>query len=407
MSIFRAQFGFNSLTSTFKSAFRSAVLGVGFIAAASAAQAQSLDTTLNEQVVMVPAYTSGGDIELETTIFRPPGKGPFPLVIMNHGKERGKPAEQKRDRFLSLSREFVKRGYAVVVPMREGFSKSGGSYVEVNCDMSRNGQIQADSLQGTVEYFSRQSWVDKNRIIVAGQSYGGLATMAFGTRDIPGVKGLINFAGGLKYHGGTCQWENSLEQAFAQFGAKSHLPSLWFYGENDSHFAHPLANRLHQAYTANGGLAKLVAFGSFKRDAHGLVGSRDGVPIWWPETEAFLRQIGMPTEVTVALAEPARPVPSEYAALDNVDAVPFIRQNGREAYRNFLTKSSPRAFAVGSNGAWSWAEEGDDPAARALESCKRDSGQTCQLYAVDDYVVWSSQPSQPVMASTTPGSAGR
>ena len=404
MSLFSTAAGISRPSSSFKKACRQVAVGFSLIACVFAAQSQNLDSSLNEQVVMVPVQAGQQQIELETTLFTPPGKGPFPLVIMNHGKERGEPSNQKRDRFLSLSREFVKRGYAVVVPMREGFGKSGGKYVEVNCDMVSNGNIQADSLQRTLEYFSRQSWIDKDRIIVAGQSYGGLATMAFGARDIPGVKGLINFAGGLKYHGGTCQWEDSLEQAFAEFGAESQVPSLWFYGENDSHFAHPLANRLHQAYTGNGGQAKLVAFGSFKRDAHGLVGSRDGVSIWWPETEAFLRQIGMPTEVTVALSEPQRPPRSDYAAIDNIDAVPHLRQNGREAYRTFLTKSLPRAFAVGSNGAWSWAEEGDDPATRALESCQRDGGQSCQLYAVDDYVVW---PEQPVMASTEAGTAGR
>jgi dienelactone hydrolase len=401
MSLFHTQAGISGFSSVFKKVCRHLAVGVTLVAGLSAAQAQTLDTTLNEQVVMVPARVGGSQVQLETTLYTPPGNGPFPLVIMNHGKERGSPAEQKRDRFLSMSREFVKRGYAVVVPMRQGFSKSGGKYVEVNCDMTSNGNIQADSLQGTLEYFSNQSWVDTDRIIVAGQSYGGLATMAFGARNFPGVKGLINFAGGLKYHGGTCQWENSLEQAFAQFGSQSHLPSLWFYGENDSHFAHPLANRLHQAYTANGGLAKLVAFGAFKRDAHGLVGSRDGVSIWWPETETFLRQIGMPTDVTVALAEPQHPARTNYAAIDNVEAVPFVRQNGRDAYRSFLTKSLPRAFAVGSNGAWSWAEEGDDPAARALDSCKRDSGGPCKLYAVDDYVVWSDQASTPVMPATS------
>jgi dienelactone hydrolase len=400
MSLFRTQTGVSSFSSSVKNVCRQMVVGLTLVAGLSAVQAQTLDTTLNEQVVMVPARVGGTQVQLETTLYTPPGKGPFPLVVMNHGKERGSPAEQKRDRFLSMSREFVKRGYAVVVPMRQGFSKSGGKYVEVNCDMTSNGNIQADSLQGTLEYFSNQRWVDKDRILVAGQSYGGLATMAFGARNFPGVKGLINFAGGLKYHGGTCQWENSLEQAFAQFGAESHVPTLWFYGENDSHFAHPLANRLHQAYTANGGLAKLVAFGAFKRDAHGLVGSRDGVSIWWPETEAFLRQLGMPTDVTVALAEPQRPARTDYAAIDNIDAVPFVRQNGRDAYRTFLAKSLPRAFAVGSNGAWSWAEEGDDPAARALEACKRDSGQACKLYAVDDYVVWSDQAAAPVMAAT-------
>src|SRR5207253_2824853 len=112
--------------------------------------------------------------------------------------------------FIVISREFVKRGYAVVVPMRKGFAHSTGEYADPGCDMTEHGQLQADDLQGALEYLRAQPWVDKDRIIVAGQSYGGLATMAFGTRNFPGVKGLINFAGGLKMHGGSCAWENSL-----------------------------------------------------------------------------------------------------------------------------------------------------------------------------------------------------
>src|SRR5690606_6772191 len=54
-----------------------------------------------------------------------------------------------------------------------------------------------------------------------------------------------------------------------------------------------------------------------------------------------------------------------------------------------LSKSLPRAFAVGPNGAWSWAEDGDDPIQRVLASCERSAGQPCRLYAVDDYVVWT------------------
>src|SRR3982074_3439679 len=72
----------------------------------------TLDARLDEQVVMVPANLSGSSVELETTVFKPPGPGPFPLVVMNHGKEPGNPHLQKRDRFLVISRELVKRGYA-------------------------------------------------------------------------------------------------------------------------------------------------------------------------------------------------------------------------------------------------------------------------------------------------------
>lgn len=352
-----------------------------------AQEAIVLDPTLNEEIMMVMASPSAS-VSLETTVFKPPGTGPFPLVIMNHGKEPGNPKLQKRDRFLALSREFVKRGYAVVVPMRTGFSHSTGEYAEFNCNMTSNGQLQADDLQNVLNYFRTQSWIDKDRVIVAGQSYGGLATIAFGTRNYPGVRGLINFAGGLRTTG-ECDWQQSLVTAFSEYGSKSQLPSLWFYGQNDTYFNHDLAYKLHDAFVQKGGNAKLIAYGPFKRDAHAMVGSRDGVGVWWPETEKFLQQLGMPTDEVVALPEAPTVPRSDYAALDNVDALPYVTDKGREAYRAYLGKSFPRAFAVSPSGGWSWAEEGDDPVHRVLANCEKNSGQPCKLYAVDDYVVWT------------------
>lgn len=379
-----------------------AIVGLSIFASASFAQ-QITEAKLDEQVMMIPTRSGNTMIEMETTVYKPPGNGPFPLVVMNHGKEPGNPQYQKRDRFVVLSREFVKRGYAVVIPMRKGFSKSTGQYLEDGCNMTNNGQLQADDLQGALEYFSQQRWVDNNSIIIAGQSYGGLATMAFGTRNFPGVRGLINFAGGLRADGGTCSWQGELVTAFAAYGGKSTLPSLWFYGQNDSYFNHDLANRLHNAYMTSGGNARLVAYPAFKTDAHGMVGSRDGVKIWWPETEHFLRQLGMPTQEVIAFAK-NKPLPkSDFAAIDNVDAIPYLKDTGREAYRVFLSKSLPRAFAVSASGEWSWAEEGDDPAERVLSSCQASSNSPCKLYAVDDYVVWSDNPAIPPSANVSAG----
>src|SRR5689334_17080168 len=84
---------------------------------------------MNEQVVMSKVGSGFNAVQLETTLFRPDGDGPFPLVVINHGKSAGNPALQERARFLAASREFVRRGYAVALPMRSGFSKSTGSYV--------------------------------------------------------------------------------------------------------------------------------------------------------------------------------------------------------------------------------------------------------------------------------------
>jgi dienelactone hydrolase len=376
-------------------------IGLSVFLAPFAAQAAVLDTTLNEQVVMVPAVSGSRNIELETTIFKPPGDGPFPLVIMNHGKALGNPRSQARDRFVVVSREFVKRGYAVVIPMRKGFSKSTGDYADHGCDMTGNGLSQAEDLDGTLDYLRTQSWADSTRIIVAGQSYGGLTAMAFGTHhNLAGVKGLINFAGGLKMHGGDCGWQASLVKALAAYGSRTALPSLWFYGENDQHFGPALATRMYNAYVRAGGHAKLITYGPFKKDAHGMVGSRDGVKIWWPETEKFLKELGMPTNEVYALSDENRIPKTDYAAIDNVEAIPYLTARGREQYRLFLNKPFPRAFAVSSSGAWSWAEDGDDPVNQVLATCQKNSSEPCKLYAVDNDVVWVDQQLAPGSTQT-------
>ncbi|HZV64832.1 MAG TPA: prolyl oligopeptidase family serine peptidase [Telluria sp.] len=364
-----------------------------------------LDYRLNEHIVLIPAGPTRQAM-METTVFQPNGPGPFPLLIINHGKDAGAPNRQPRDRFIFMATAFVKRGYAVMVPMRQGFANSTGRYHDHGCDMTANGYGQAEDILDAVRYAREQDWVDADRIVVAGQSYGGLATLALGTQQVPGVRGLINFAGGLRDDGAHCDWRSALVHAFADYGAASKIASLWMYGANDSLFGPDLVGRLHDAFERAGGHARLVEYGAFKRDSHGMLASRDGEKIWWGETERFLRQIGMPTKELYAVeAAPSLPK-SNFAALDDVGAVPYLSENGRLAYRDYLAKTTPRAFAVSPTGAWCWAEEGEDPDARALETCSRRSGQPCQLYSVDDNVVWKGDPAAPTEAAAGAGAVG-
>lgn len=236
------------------------------------------------------------DIFLETTIFKPPGDGPFPILIMNHGKALGNPRTQPRVSYKTLAREFFNRGYAVIVPMRRGFANSSGPFSDDGCDLTTNGKHQGNDITEIINYFKQFSWFDKDRIIVAGQSYGGLTTMGFGTTNYPGVKGLINFAGGLKFEHG-CEWQAELVMAFLEYGEETKIPSLWFYGMNDSYFGPELSDLMFKAYTRSGATAKLIRFGPFNADAHGLAGWSDGPKIYWPDIESFLMSVGMPTEM--------------------------------------------------------------------------------------------------------------
>jgi hypothetical protein len=68
--------------------------------------------------------------------------------------------------------------------------------------------------------------------------------------------------------------------------------------------------------------------------------------------------------------------------------LPFVKDTGRAGYKVYLTKPIPRAFAIAPNGAWGWAEGGDDPLRRSIVSCNRKGNSECKLYSVDDFVVW-------------------
>ena len=355
----------------------------------AAAAAPALNKDMREEIVMVKVGSGLGSVELETTIFRPPGPGPFPLVLMNHGKAPGNPAFQGRSRYIDISREFIERGYAVAIPMRRGFSKSGGQYIDGGCNLEGNGNAQADDAEGVLRYAIQQPWVDPSRILVMGQSHGGLTTIALGARNIANVKALVNFAGGLRRNEIGCQWQLSLIDAFADFGKKTKVPSVWFYGANDSYFNPELARNLHAAYTKTGTDAKLIAYGPFKNDSHGMSSSPEGVAIWWPETEALLKKVGLPVEKVMHLARYNDLPATGFANIENVDAIPYIKASGHSGYTVFLQKNPPRAFAISAGGYWGWANGGDNPSERAVANCQAKSSQPCQVYAIDDHVVWS------------------
>jgi len=365
---------------------------MGWLLAGAWAQAQELASALREEIVMVPKPGLFSQ-QLETTYFRPAGNGPFPWVIINHGKAPGDPRFQGRARYIAATREWVQRGYAVVVPMRQGFSKSTGVYIAGGCNVSSNGLAQAEDVKATLQHFAARPELDSQRVLIVGQSHGGLTTLAAGTLPLPGVRGLVNFAGGLKLD--NCQgWERELAEAFGRYGQATTLPALFFYGDNDSYWSPPVWQAMVQRYNEAGGHARVVAFGNFGNDAHDLFGSRAGVPIWLPEVARFVRELGLPFDklgdIAVLAHNAAVPRASQFAPLADATALPYVGTTGREAYAKYLAADAPKAFAIGPTGAWTWRANLADAMQASLERCaEQGKGVACKLYAVDDRVVWN------------------
>lgn len=365
--------------------------GVVTLLVTTRASGQELNKELNEAVVMIPKKGFLFTVQIETTIYTPEGEGPFPVVVINHGKALGDTRFQERYRPLFAVRYFMQRGYLVAVPMRQGFSKSTGHYIGAGCNVESNGRVQAEDVQTVLDYLVAQPQVDKNNILVMGQSHGGWTTLAFGALNYPGVRGLVNFAGGLKQE--QCAgWEGTLARAAGSYGEETKLPSLWFYGDNDSYFSPHTFRQMHETYASNRGRATLVAFGNFGTDAHRMFASRNGQAIWQPEVSRFLQQLGLPHQIVrrqyAGAPSMAAPPRTDFAALDKVEAVPYLKDKGREGFAVFLTKDFSRAFAIAPNGAWGWGSGGDDPLKRALDNCNRNGKGACRFYAVDDAVVW-------------------
>jgi hypothetical protein len=84
------------------------------------AQAEELNRALNETVLTVTKEGIVFNAKLETTVFKPAGSGPFPIVVINHGKSPGDVRHQGRYRPLMAARYFLQRGYVVVVRCAKG-----------------------------------------------------------------------------------------------------------------------------------------------------------------------------------------------------------------------------------------------------------------------------------------------
>ena len=187
--------------------------------------------------IFIPVKTGAGtEVRLEATLYRPDRSGRFPLVVFNHGSTGGGAFPATRTQtYRAEAHYFVRRGFAVVVPMRKGRGASEGSYDErYGCGP---GVVEAGvssalgDLDGVLDHLLRQPYVDADRVVMAGQSRGGYLSVVYAARGRhrDRLRAVVNFAGG--WSGQICGDRNS--PGYADAGARSRLPMLWLYGESD------------------------------------------------------------------------------------------------------------------------------------------------------------------------------
>jgi len=276
---------------------------IALLATAASADDRVTDQAIREEVWAIP-------VTLPTIAYvvRPVGKGPFPLVVMNHGvsmtpRERGFfPLVEFRD----AAMWFARRGYMVVAPSGTGYGAAAlddperGLYTLFfskvgSCDNPNfrdAGRAVALVDKWIIEYMTDQKLIVPDHIIVVGQSAGGWAAIALSGENLPGVRAIVTFAAGRGGRVGGKPNNNCapdrLVAATGEFGRTARTPMLWIYIENDTFFGPELSRRMHEAYTKAGGNAEYHLLPPFGSDGHFLVSSPDGLPLWTPLVGPFL-----------------------------------------------------------------------------------------------------------------------
>ena len=249
---------------------------------------------LNEEVLNLSGDRTR-PITLEVTLYKPSGPGPFPLAVVNHGATKASDKNRgERSRFTIAAYYFLSRGYAVALPMMRGFAESGGHMLQLGCNLVTVAKSNARDIRGVIEDLTRRRDIDGTRVIVSGQSFGGWNTLGVGIEPPPGVRGMVLFNAALRSSG--CpenEQDRSLIAAAGQLAKRTVLPSLWFYGENDTLMPTATWHGVFDRYA--GTRAELVDIGSFGKDSHQFLGSPDSLPLWTPKLDAFLAGVGMPS----------------------------------------------------------------------------------------------------------------
>jgi dienelactone hydrolase len=255
---------------------------------------------LNEETLRIPLKYRGffggsKELQLEATLYRPNQTGRFPVVVFNHGSTGPGviPVDQTL-KFPIVARYFVEKGFAFLAPMRRGRGESEGTYQEggegYRCGNEARGINSAvEDLDGVFIFLREQSWADASKVLIGGESRGGILSVVYAGRRPDMVKGVINFVGGWMYD--RC-FPDSNGQFFAEAVQKAAVPMIWLYAENDSYYSAAAIKSYRAAFEKAGGKGPFHLFKDIGGNGHGL--SRK--PLFWrPVLDEYLNQLGLST----------------------------------------------------------------------------------------------------------------
>jgi hypothetical protein len=201
----------------------------------------------------------------------------------------------------------------------------------------------------------------------------------------------------------SCEWRNT--KGSGNFTPPAILKVRRDYDPLQITCTHPTLGKVNELISSRGSTAmggNVIAGGLIGAAIDHTSGAGYQYPtslsIWFPvlsaATAASTPVTAAPTpNLNAAFRKNYSPTPG--AKIADVAAVPWVSENCRQRYQQWLQSPIPRGFAIGDAGNCGFssgtAVTNDlpaDPAERALIVCQRANRGMCQLYAMDNDVVF-------------------
>ena len=279
-----------------------AALAIAVPPPAAAADDLPLGGPLQEQNGFLRIQAKGREVRLESLIVRPEGAtGRLPLAIITHGRNSSSLSmgDLRAARYATLARDLARRGWLAAVVMRRGAGQSDGPLPSLaSCpapDIAGSFGDDADDIEGALRALQARPDVDGQRVILLGESAGGATAMALMRRKPPGVRGVVNVAGGLNLEGCRERGQDALVGAMAAWQGPGAVPQLWIYARNDELFPPPLVARMRKAALDAGADVRFIDLPELKPRGHMAFLHGQARHLWLREMDASLRAWDLPT----------------------------------------------------------------------------------------------------------------
>lgn len=234
-------------------------------------------------------FDSGGE-KLSGYLYLPPGEGPFPCVITNHGSGINQgTTDLCRPGTASL---LMSWGYASFLPHRHGYGESSGIPWDTEVSAEFGTELydqqlvarlekESDDVVVAADYLETLDQIDAGRIAVMGSSFGGTVTLWASTKS-------DRFRCAVEFAGAAINWEHTprLREAMADATRRIRCPMFFLQAENDycveptrvlgtltPDAQHPIQSKV------------FPAIGLSKDEGHFF--ERSGSLIWGPEVRAY------------------------------------------------------------------------------------------------------------------------